>query len=99
MLRARGIGERNILFVHVLRNAGAPIVTMIGLVFLGLLSGTVLVETVFVLPGLGSLAVTATQSHDIPVIQMVTVVFAVLIALVNLVIEIIYTWLDPRVRS
>lgn len=99
MLRARGIGERNILFVHVLRNAGAPIVTMIGLVFLGLLSGTVLVETVFVLPGLGSLAVTATRSHDIPVIQMVTVVFAVLIALVNLVIEIVYTWLDPRVRA
>lgn len=99
MLRARGIAERTILLRHVLRNASAPIVTVIGLLFIGLLSGTVLVEAVFVLPGLGSLAVTSTRAGDIPVIQMVTVVFALLIVAVNLLVEVLYAVLDPKVRT
>lgn len=99
MLRARGVSERRILFLHVLRNAGAPIVTVVGVLFIGLLSGTVLVESVFVLPGLGSLAVSSTQARDIAVIQMVTLVFALLIVFVNLVMEIVYRALDPRVRT
>jgi peptide/nickel transport system permease protein len=97
-LRARGLSERRIVLRHVLRNAAAPVVTVLGLVVTGLIGGTVLVETVFVLPGLGSMAVTATTQHDIPVIQAVAVVFTLIVVGVNLLIEIVYAALDPKVR-
>lgn len=99
VLRARGIPERNIIFGHVLRNAGAPIVTVVGLLFIGLLSGTVLAETVFVLPGLGGLAVAATAANDVPVIQGIATLFTVIVVTVNLAIEIVYAALNPKVRS
>lgn len=99
VLRARGIKERTIIFKHVLRNAAPAVITVLGLVFIGLLSGTVLVETVFVLPGLGGLAVTATTAHDVPVIQGIAVVFTVLVVLVNLLVEIAYAALNPKVRA
>ncbi|MET3803219.1 peptide/nickel transport system permease protein [Nakamurella sp. UYEF19] len=98
-LRSRGITERSILLRHVLRNAGGPIVTVLGLMVIGLLGGTVLAETVFVMPGLGSLAVTATSSHDIPTIQGVALVFTIVVLLVNLAIEMLHAWLNPKVRS
>lgn len=99
MLRSRGVPERRVVFVHALRNAAGPIVTVIGLVFIGLVAGAVLIETVFVLPGLGSLIVEATRSHDIPVIQGVTVVLSVMVVVVNLLVEISYAVLNPRVRT
>lgn len=99
MLRSRGVPERRVIFVHALRNAAGPIVTVIGLVFIGLVAGAVLIETVFVLPGLGSLIVEATRSHDIPVIQGVTVVLSVMVVVVNLLVEISYAVLNPRVRT
>jgi peptide/nickel transport system permease protein len=99
VLRARGLSERRIVVRHVLRNAAAPVVSVLGLMITGLFGGTVLVETVFVLPGLGSLAVTATTEHDIPVIQAVAVVFTLLVVGVNLVLEMAYAALDPRVRT
>jgi peptide/nickel transport system permease protein len=68
MLRARGLPERRVVLRHALKNAAVPVVTVLGLLFVGLLSGTVLAEAVFVLPGLGSTAVAATLGHDIPVI-------------------------------
>lgn len=99
MLRARGVSERRILLVHVLRNAGAPIVTLVGLMFIGLVGGAVLLEMVFVLPGLGSLTVNATRSNDIPVILGVTLLLSLVVVTVNLLVEIIYAVLNPKVRT
>lgn len=99
VLRARGIPERSVIGKHVLRNAAPAVVTVLGLVMVGLLSGTILVETVFVLPGLGGLSVTSTQAHDVPVIQGVAVVFTGVVVLVNLLVEIAYAALNPRVRT
>jgi peptide/nickel transport system permease protein len=99
VLRARGIRESRIILRHVLRNAGTPILSVVGLMVVALLGVAVLVETVFVLPGLGGLAVTATATHDIPVIQAVAVVFTMLVVTLSLVIEVGYGALDPRVRS
>lgn len=98
-LRVRGVPERSVIWRHVLRNAAAPVVTIMGLVFIGLLSGTVLVESVFVLPGLGSQAVQATMSSDLPLIQAIAVTFTILVVVVNLVVEVVYVVLNPRVRA
>ncbi|MEU9345309.1 ABC transporter permease [Streptomyces sp. NPDC048278] len=99
VLRARGIPERSVIFRHVLRNAAAPIVTVLGVVVVTLFGGTVLAETLFVLPGLGGLAVTAATTQDIPMVQGVALVFTVTVVLVNLLIEVVYTMLDPKVRT
>lgn len=98
-LRATGIAERSIVFKHALRNAAIPVVTVIGLFFVGMLGGAVLVEQIFSLPGLGSEAVSATNVHDLPVIQGVTITFAILVVLVNLIIEVAYGWLNPKART
>jgi peptide/nickel transport system permease protein len=97
-LRAAGVPGRSIIGKHALRNAAIPVVTVTGLIFIGSLSGTVLVETVFALPGLGGLAVQATSQHDIPLIQGVAVYFTVAVICVNLLVDLTYSWLDPRVR-
>jgi peptide/nickel transport system permease protein len=99
MLRARGVPERRIMLVHVLRNAAGPVVTIIGLTFIGLVGGAVLLETVFVLPGVGMLMVQASKAHDIPVIQGVTLMVSLVVVVVNLLVEISYALLDPRVRA
>lgn len=98
MLRANGIPERSIVFRHALRNAAIPAVTVAGLTFIGLLSGTVFIESVFAMPGLGGLAVQATTTHDLPTIQGVVVVFTVIVVLVNLAVDLAYGWLNPKVR-
>jgi len=97
-LRAGGASPASILFRHILRNAAIPIVTVVGLTFVGLLSGTVIVETVFALPGLGGLAVQATSRHDLPIIQGVVFYFTVIVIVVNLLVDLAYAWLNPRVR-
>jgi len=99
VLRARGIAERSIIFKHVLRNAATPVASVLGLVIIGLFGGAVLAETVFVLPGLGGLAVTATSGHDIPVLQGIAVVFTLLVVGVNLIVELGYAALNPKVRT
>lgn len=99
VLRARGLTERRILLRHVLRNAATPILSVLGLVVIGLFGGSVLVETVFVLPGLGSMAVSATSSHDIPVIQAVAVVYTLLVVAVNLLTEVAYAAVNPKLRA
>lgn len=96
--RADGVPERTIVFRHALRNCAAPVLAMIGLFFAGLLGGTVLVEQVFSLPGLGSLAVTASSEHDVPVIQAIAVCFAVLVVLLNLILDLLYRRLNPKVE-
>lgn len=97
-LRANGISERSIIFKHALRSAAVPVLTMSGLLFIGALGGAVVIEQVFGLPGLGSAAVTATSTKDIPVIQGVAVYFTLLVIAVNLVIDVIYGLVNPKVR-
>jgi peptide/nickel transport system permease protein len=98
-LRANGVSERSVIFRHALRNAGIPVVTMIGLSFVGALSGAVFVEQVFVLPGLGSALVLAATTHDLPVLEGVSVVFTIMVVVVSLVTDLLYAALDPRIRS
>lgn len=98
-LRANGVPERSIIFRHALRNAGIPVVTMIGLSFVGALSGSVFIEQVFVLPGLGSELVLAATTHDLPVIEGISVVFTVMVVVVSLAADLLYAALDPRIRT
>ncbi|HVV18585.1 MAG TPA: ABC transporter permease [Pseudonocardiaceae bacterium] len=97
-LRAAGLSRRSLLLRHALRNSAIPVLTVTGVVFVGALSGTVIAETVFALPGLGGEAVAATQAHDVPLIQGVALYFTFVVIIVNLVIDIAYGYLDPRVR-
>ncbi len=96
LLRAHGVSERTIVWRHALRNAAVPIVTILGMKMIGLTSGTVLVETVFVIPGLGGYSVNATLLHDLPVVQMITLIFTVVIIITNLVVEVVYSRLDVK---
>jgi peptide/nickel transport system permease protein len=96
--RSRGVGESRLLFRHTLRNAGLPIVTAVGLTFGALITGAVVTETIFTIPGIGSLLVNAIKRRDYPVIQGV-VMFATLAYLtVNLVVDLLYGLVDPRIR-
>jgi peptide/nickel transport system permease protein len=99
MAWSTGISPRSILFRHAFRVAAMRVVTVLGWLFVSLLGGTVFVETVFALPGLGGLAVSAATQHDLPLIQGVVVCFTVIVVLVNLVVDLVYVWLDPRVRT
>jgi peptide/nickel transport system permease protein len=99
MARANGVRNPSILFQHALKNAAIRIVTMFGILTVGLLSGTVIVETVFALPGMGSLAVTAAAQGDLPVVQGVAIYFTVIVVIINLLVDLAYTWLNPRVTA
>ncbi len=99
VLRANGFSRRSILYRHALRNAGIPVLTVIGVVFASLIGGTVFVEQIFAMPGLGSEAVRATTTHNLPVIQGVVVYFTLLVVAVNLLTDLCYAALDPRVRT
>jgi len=96
--RAKGVGQSGILFLHALKNASVPIVTVIGLGIALLIGGAVVTESVFAIPGLGRLTVDAILRRDYPVIQGVVLLFSFVYVLVNLMIDLIYTLLDPRIR-
>ncbi|MBL6079813.1 ABC transporter permease [Belnapia sp. T18] len=96
--RAKGAGQRNILFLHALKNAAVPIVTVIGIGIALLIGGAVVTESVFAIPGLGRLTVDAILRRDYPVIQGVVLLFSFVYVLVNLVIDLAYTLFDPRIR-
>ena len=99
MLRARGLSRRSVVLKHALRNAAIPVVTVVGLLLVSLLGGTVLIEDVFSIPGLGQQAVTAAGSHDLPVIEGVAFYFTVIVVLANLLVDLSYRLLNPRVRG
>jgi peptide/nickel transport system permease protein len=99
MGRAAGLAPTSILFRHALRNAALPVVTVLGWLFVSLLGGTVFVETVFALPGLGQLAVSSATKHDLPLIQGIVVCFTLIVVVVNLITDLLYLWLNPKVRS
>ncbi len=96
--RAKGMQERMVLFKHAFRNALIPIVTIIGLETAALLSGAVLTETVFALPGVGTALVQGILARDYPVVQGFTIVIAIIFVVVNLVVDLSYAYLDPRIR-
>jgi peptide/nickel transport system permease protein len=96
--RAKGIGQNGILFVHALKNAAVPIVTVIGLGIAVLIGGAVVTESVFVIPGLGRLTVDSILRRDYPVIQGLVLLFSFSYVIVNLCIDLLYTLLDPRIR-
>lgn len=99
MLRARGLSRRSVVLKHALRNAAIPVVTVVGLLLVSLLGGTVLIEDVFSIPGLGQQAVTAAGSHDLPVIVGVAFYFTVIVVIANLLVDMSYRLLNPRVRG
>jgi ABC-type dipeptide/oligopeptide/nickel transport system permease component len=96
--RAKGLRERIVLVRHAMRNAMIPIVTVVGLQTGSLLSGAVLTETVFSLPGVGTQLVSAILARDYPVVQGFTLAVAVMFALINLIVDLSYAYLDPRIR-
>ena len=95
--RAKGLFESLILYRHVLQNALMPTVTIFGLQFGYLVGGTVVVETVFAVPGMGQLLIQSITARDYPVVQAITVISAFLVIVVNLLVDLSYSFLDPRV--
>jgi peptide/nickel transport system permease protein len=99
MLRARGLSQRAIVYKHALRNAAIPVVTLLGLLLISLLSGAVVIESFFSVPGLGAQAVEASGSHNLPVITGVAFCFTIVVVVANLLVDLSYRWLDPKVRT
>jgi peptide/nickel transport system permease protein len=96
--RAKGLGQGGILFVHALKNAAVPIVTVVGIGIALLIGGAVVTESVFAIPGLGRLTIDAILRRDYPVIQGIVLLFSFVYVLVNLLIDVTYTLVDPRIR-
>jgi peptide/nickel transport system permease protein len=95
--RAKGIGERKVITGHVVRNALIPVVTLVALQMPVVFGGAIITEQIFRVPGIGSLLISAMLANDTPVIMAVTFVFACLVVLCNLIADMVYAWLDPRI--
>ena len=96
--RAKGLGERTVVLIHVLRNSMIPVVTVIALGIPAIFGGAIITEQVFKVNGIGQLLITAIEANDLPMVQTLTFIFAVLIVLFNLVADVLYGILDPRIR-
>ena len=97
-LRSKGLPENNVIFNHALKNSIIPVVTVIGLSFTALLGGALIIETVFAIPGIGRLMLSSIQRRDYPVVQGILIMFAGICVLMNLLVDIIYVYLDPRIK-
>jgi peptide/nickel transport system permease protein len=97
--RAKGLAEKRVISAHALRNAMIPLITVIGLTFAILMGGAVITETVFNIPGVGRLLIQAVTRRDYPIVQGVVLIIAGLYVLVNLLVDIVYGYLDPRLRQ
>ncbi|WP_346308967.1 ABC transporter permease [Limnohabitans sp.] len=97
-VRAKGVSELRLMLRHALTNAAVPIVTVIGLSLAGLISGVVVTETIFAIPGVGQLTVDAVLSRDYPLIQGITIFFSLVYVVINLLVDLSYLMLDPRIR-
>ena len=95
--RAKGLSELVVLFKHALKNSIAPVVSVMGPITAGLVTGSFVIEFIFSIPGMGSFFITAVTNRDYPLIMGVTLVYSVLIVLANILVDMIYIWLDPRV--
>jgi ABC-type dipeptide/oligopeptide/nickel transport system permease component len=96
--RAKGVPERRVMIRHALRNALIPVVTVLGPMAAGLVTGSLVVERIFAIPGLGKYYVDAVSGRDYPVIMGTTLLYAVLLVVANLLVDITYTWIDPRIK-
>jgi ABC-type dipeptide/oligopeptide/nickel transport system permease component len=96
--RAKGLRERLVIYRHALRNTLVPLLTTVGIIFGGLLSGTFVVETIFNIPGLGSMAIQAVFARDYPVTMAIVLLFTCFYAVINLIIDLLYGLIDPRIR-
>lgn len=99
MLRARGLSTVSIVYKHALRNAAVPVVTVLGLLLVNLLSGTVLIESVFAVPGLGQQAVAAGSGHNLPMIEGIAFCFTIVVVAANLLVDLSYRLLNPKART
>lgn len=99
MARAKGASEKRVIVRHALRNACLPIVTIVGMRFALLLGGTMIVESVFALPGLGTLAVTSVNMMDIPMVMCEVLFISFTIGIMNLLVDVLYVYIDPRLKS
>ncbi|HJB27787.1 MAG TPA: ABC transporter permease, partial [Candidatus Blautia faecavium] len=97
--RAKGVTKRDLTFKHQLRNALIPIITVMGVQLGGMIGGTVLVESIFVIPGLGNLMITAIKGRDFMVVENGVLIIAIAVAICNLVVDILYGIIDPRIRN
>ena len=97
-LRARGLSFNRVVYKHVLRNAGGPALTMLGMQFVGMMGGAVIVEQIFAIPGLGPFATMATKASDIPAVMGLVVITALIVIVVNLIIDLLTAALNPKVR-
>jgi peptide/nickel transport system permease protein len=97
-LRSRGLSENRVLYKHVLRNAGGPALAVLAVQFIGLMGGALIVEQVFAIPGLGQVAVTGTGQGDVPLVMGLVVVTAAIVVIVNIAIEILHGFLNPKAR-
>lgn len=96
--RAKGVSERRVVIGHALRNTLIPIVTIVGLSFAGLLGGAVITESIFGLPGVGRLAINAISDRDYPMIQGTVLLVAAAFVFINLIVDVLYVYVDPRIR-
>jgi peptide/nickel transport system permease protein len=97
-LRSRGLSERSVIYKHVLRNAAGPALSVLAIQFVGLLGGAIIVEQIFAIPGLGQVAVGATQQRDIPLVMGLVLVTVVIVVVLNLLVDLLQGWLNPKVR-
>jgi peptide/nickel transport system permease protein len=97
-LRSRGLSETRVVFEHVLRNAAGPALSYLGVQFVGLIGGAVIIEQIFAIPGLGQVAVGATSQGDIPLVLGLVIVTAVIVVILNLLVDLAQGWLNPKVR-
>lgn len=98
LARVKGLSERVVIFLHALRNALIPTTTIVGVQFGFLMGGTVLVEIIYSWPGLGKMAITAIITRDLPLIQGVVLVLAFIFVIVNLIVDLLYTFMNPKIR-
>lgn len=96
--RAKGASERRVVLRHVLRNGMLPVVTQVGISYASCMGGSVVTESVFSIPGIGSLLINAVKSRDIPVVMGTIIFVAVFVGVINLLVDLLYAWIDPRVK-
>lgn len=96
--RVKGLGSNEIMYTHVLRNALLPVLTILGLITADTLGGSIIIENVFALPGLGSLLVTSIESRDFPLIQSLILILSLIIIVANFIVDLLYRVIDPRIR-
>jgi peptide/nickel transport system permease protein len=96
--RGKGLADRTVFYRHVLRNAGIPLVSVIGIQFGYLLGGSVIIESVFAWPGIGRLAIDAIANRDFPVVQAVALFASAVVVVLTVLTDLVYAWVDPRIR-